>query len=82
MIRVERWSIYSGVFRDERLNRAVNDNSEMSWPIIGAVKPVIAWRIGREDPLGLCRMMAQMRNDELDFLVLQAIFEVDQLETF
>lgn len=37
----------------------------------------VAWEIGKEDPLGLRRMVTNMKNGACNLLVLQKIFEVD-----
>lgn len=73
---------YVADFRDDRLKRSVNDTSDMSRTVIGEVSPIVAWATGKEDTLGLRRMVARTRNGDRNLLVLQTILEVDWAGNF
>lgn len=79
---VHRWGAYIGNFRADRLKRPMNNTSEMLRTTLGVVRPIVAWAMGKEDPIGLRRMVVCMRNNARNLLVLQTILDVDWPGTF
>lgn len=67
---VVRWGNYIGDFDEDRLKRSFIDTSDMTRTVIGAVSPIVAWAIGKDDPLRLRRMVLRMRNGACNLFVL------------
>lgn len=65
---------------EDRLKRSVNDTSDMSRTVIGAVSPIVAWEIGKDVPPSLWGIVSRMRNGSSNILLFQTVLEVDWVE--
>lgn len=62
---------------DEHPRYTPEDGSGISKPLIGAVSPVVAWKIGREDTICLRRMVARLENAAHNLLVFRFSISAD-----